>query len=137
MSEDNEASAAIALASSASREELIEVTADNNALSFSRSIDSTKSTTSLNWSRLTDDPSRIASIRPLSTEISEDNPASADILADSSVEIEEFNKFRSSTNPGKSDFWIPVGWTICALLSIKSDCWFNTILVFAIFIYNF
>ena len=98
----------------------IEVTADNNALSFSKSIPLTKETISANWSKLTVEPSRIASILPfsvliavaketlpdtleeassvitvlievLASEITDSNESSLDTLEEASEEIAEDN----------------------------------------------
>ena len=62
------------------------------------------------------------SIRALSTAISED-------LSEASVWMAEPKLDKSLTNPGKSDFKIPVAPTILALVSIKSDCLSNIIFV--------
>ena len=80
------ASAASALAISASIDALMLVTAVNNASSLAISIELTKSTTSLNWSKSTVEPSKIASILPFSTSMLDCNLFSASIALFSSAD---------------------------------------------------
>ena len=65
----------------------IEVTADNNALSFAKSIPLTKETISANWSKSTVEPSRIASILPSSLAIAFSKETLPDTLEEASAVI--------------------------------------------------
>jgi hypothetical protein len=64
----------------------IEATADNNELSFTKSIDSTNETTSTKVSKLTFEPCKIASILDSSVEIKDSKELSAANLVDASAE---------------------------------------------------
>ena len=78
---------------------------------FSVSMLFTNATTSLNWSRLAVAPSSIKSTLSVTELTSVLSPP------------------KSDTSSGMSDLTIPVGVTIVALFSTKSDCLFNIIFV--------
>ena len=101
------------------------ITAFINDSSLDKSIDWTKSTTSLNWSKSTSDPSRIASILPAWTSMLDWSSWSPAILAsDSALSAEALCKISAAIASSKLDWssWSPAILASDSALSAEALC---------------